>query len=52
MGTNYAFLDADLFLYCNEPHCWQKSKYPSKQDLKNKFNNTFKYLDDVLALNN
>ena len=28
------------------------SKKPSKQHLIQKFNNTFRYLDDILALNN
>ena len=53
MGTNCAPLIADLFLYCYESQFMAKiQKYPSKQDLVDQFNNTFRYLDDVLALNN
>ena len=53
MGTNCAPLIADLFLYCYELQFMTKiSKDPSKQHLINKFNNTFRYLDDILALNN
>ena len=53
MGTNCAPLIADLFLYCYESQFMAKiQKDPSKQDLVDQFNNTFRYLDDVLALNN
>ena len=53
MGTNCAPLIADLFLYCYELQFMTKiSKDPSKQHLIQKFNNTFRYLDDILALNN
>ena len=40
------------FLYCcNESQFMTKiQKDPSKQDLLDKFNNNFRYLDDVLAL--
>ena len=53
MGTNCAPLIADLFLYCYELQFMTKiSKDPSKQHLINKFINTFRYLDDILSLNN
>ena len=53
MGTNCAPLIADLFLYCYESQFMAKiSKDPSKLHLVDKFNNTFRYLDDILALNN
>lgn len=52
MGTNCAPMIADLFLYCYESQFMAKiSKDPSKQHLIEKFNNTFRYLDDILALN-
>ena len=53
MGTNCAPLITDLFLYCYESHFMAKIyKDPSKHDLIDNFNNTFRYLDDVLTLNN
>ena len=53
MGTNCAPLIADLFLYCYESQFMAKiSKDPLKLHLVDKFNNTFRYLDDILALNN
>ena len=53
MGTNCAPLIADLFLYCYESQFMSKiSKDSSRHDLIQKFNNTFRYLDDILALNN
>ena len=53
MGTNCAPLIADLFLYCYESKFMTViNKDPSRQHLVSKFNNTFRYLDDILALNN
>ena len=53
MGTNCAPLIADLFLYCYESQFMAKLyKDPTKHDLITDFNNTFRYLDDILALNN
>ena len=53
MGTNCAPLIADLFLYCYESQFMAKiHKDPSKQHLVDLFNNTYRYLDDILALNN
>ena len=53
MGTNCAPLIADLFLYCYESQFMAKiQKDPSKQHLLDVFNNTYRYLDDILAINN
>ena len=53
MGTNCAPLIADLFLYCYESQFMAKLyKDQNKHDLLSDFNNTFRYLDDILALNN
>ena len=53
MGTNCAPLIADLFLYCYESEFMKNlSKDPTKQHLIQTFNNTFRYLDDILAINN
>ena len=51
MGTNCAPLIADLFLYCYESQFMARiSKDPNKHHLIQKFNNTFRYLDDKLAI--
>ena len=53
MGTNCAPLIADLFLYCSQSQFMAKIyKDPSKHDLIDNFKNTFRYLDNVLTLNN
>ena len=53
METTCAPLIAVMFLYCNELQFMTKiSKDTSKQHLIQKFNNTFRYLDDILAFNN
>ena len=53
MGTNCAPLIADLFLYWYESQFMAKIyKNPTEHDLVDKFNNTYRYLDDILALNN
>ena len=53
MGTNCAPLIADLFLYWYESQFMAKIyKNPTEHDLVDKFNNTYIYLDDILALNN
>ena len=52
MGTNCAPLIADLFLYCYESQFMAKLyKDQNKHGLLSDFNNTFRYLDDILALN-
>ena len=53
MGNNCTPLTADLFLYCYELQFMTKiNKDPSKQHLIQKWNNTFRYLADILAMNN
>lgn len=53
MATNCTSLIADLFLYWYELQFMTKiTKDPSKQQPIQIFNNTFRYLDDILALNN
>ena len=53
MGTNCAPLIADLFLYCYESQFMSKiNKDPSQQHLVETFNYTFRYLDDILVINN
>ena len=52
MGTNCAPSVADLFLYSYEAYFvqhLQKSKFKKQ---KTSFNLTFRYIDDVLSLNN
>ena len=51
MGINCVPLIADLFLYYNESQ-FMAIKNPTEHDLVDKFNNTYRYLDDILALNN
>ena len=52
-GTNCAPLIADLFLYCYESDFMLKlSKYNNNDDLIEAFNNTSRYLDDILNLDN
>ena len=47
MGTNYAPLIADIFLYCYERD-FMLNLLKSKQfDLKDKFKDTSRYLDDI-----
>lgn len=53
MGTNCAPLIADLFLYCYESQFMAKLQQdPNKHHLIETFNHTYRYLDDILALNN
>ena len=53
MGINCSPLIADSFFYCCESQFMTKiQKDPLKQDLVDMFNDTCRYLDDVLALNN
>ena len=52
MGTNFAPFIVDLFLFCYESQLMTRINTDfSKQHLVEKFNNIFKYLDDILALN-
>ena len=53
MGTNCAPLLADLFLYSYEAEFIQNLlKDKTKKHLAKSFNFTFRYIDDVLSLNN
>jgi hypothetical protein len=51
MGTNCAPL-ADLFLYSSEAEFIQKLLHEKKKSLVVAFNSTFRYIDDVLSINN
>ena len=52
MGTNCAPLLADFFLYSYEAHFIQGLLKKNEKKLARCFNFTFRYIDDVLSLNN
>ena len=52
MGTNYAPLLADLFIYSYEADFIQGVLKKNEKKLARSFNFTFRYIDDVLSLNN
>ena len=52
MGTNCAPLLADLFSYSCEAEFIQTLIKSGKRHLANSFNFTYRYIDDVLSLNN
>jgi hypothetical protein len=52
MGTNCAPLLADLFLYSYEADFIQGLLKKHEKNLARSFNFTFRYIDDVLSLNN
>ena len=52
MGTNCAPLLADLFLYSYEAVFIQGLVQKGEKKLAQSFNFTFRYIDDVLSLNN
>ena len=52
MGTNCAPLLADLFLYLYEADFIQGLLKKNENKLVRSFNFTFRYIDDVLSLNN
>jgi hypothetical protein len=52
MGTNCAPLLADLFLYSNESEFLQKLVKDKKIHEAITFNFTYRYIDDVLSINN
>ena len=52
MGTNCALLLADLFLYSYEADFIQGLLKKNKKKLALSFNFTFRYIDDVISLNN
>ena len=52
MGTNYAPLIADLFLYCYERHFMSNLQKSKRFDLIDTFNDTSRYLDDIFTVYN
>jgi hypothetical protein len=52
MGTNCAPLLADLFLYSYEADFIQGLLKKNEKKIARSFNFTFRYIDDVLSLNN
>ena len=51
MGTNCARLLADLFLYAYEAEFIQPLLSAGKKRLASQFNFTYRYIDDVLSIN-
>ena len=52
MGTNCAPLLADIFLYSYEADFVQSLLSTGKRHLASRFNLTYRYIDDVLSINN
>jgi hypothetical protein len=52
MGTICVHLLTDLFLYSNEAEFIQRLLHEKKKFLAVAFNSTFRYIDDVLSINN
>jgi len=52
MGTNCALLFADLLLHSYEAEFIQELLRKGEKKLAQSFNYTFRYIDDVLSLNN
>ena len=52
MGTNCAPLLADIFLYSHEADFIQSLLSTGKKHLASRFNLTYRYIDDVLSINN
>ena len=52
MGTNCAALVADLFLFCYENDFMMSLSDDKQVDIIDAFNNTSRYLDDILNINN
>ena len=52
MGTNCAHLDADLFLFCYESDFMMSLSDDKQADVIDAFNTTFRYLDNILTINN
>ena len=52
MGTNCAPLLADIFLYSYEAESIQSLLSAGKKRLASQFNFTYRYIDDVLSINN
>jgi hypothetical protein len=52
MGTHFALFLADLFLYSYEADFIQGHLKKNGKKLSGSFNFTFRYIDDVISLNN
>ena len=52
MGTNFAPLVADLFLFCYERNFIMSLSDDKQDDVIDAFNTTSRYLDDFLNINN
>ena len=52
LGTNYAPLLADLFLYSYENEFLDKLIEGGKRELARKFNLSYRYIDDLISFNN
>ena len=52
MGTNCAPLIADMFLYSYEAEFIQSLLSTGRKQLASRFNFTYRYLDDILSINN
>ena len=52
MGTNYAPLVADLFLFCYERDFMKSLSWENQADIIEAFNSTSRYLDDLLNTDN
>ena len=52
MGTNWAPLVADLFLFCYEGDFMMSLSDDKQADVIDTFNTTSRYLDDILNINN
>ena len=52
MGTNCAPLVADLFLFCYERDFMMSLSDDKQADVIDAFNTTYRYLDDILNINN
>ena len=52
MGTNCAPLIADLFLYCYQRDFMSDLHKSKRHDFIDMFNDTSRYLDDIITINN
>ena len=52
MGTNWAPLDSDLFLFCYERDFIMSLSDVKQADIIDAFNTISKYVDDILSINN
>ena len=52
MGTNFVPLVADLFMFCYDRDFMLSLSYNIQTDITEAFNSTFRYLDDLLNIDN